>query len=153
MHITTSKELVLSLIDGEFAFPGGYPKYWVTKDGSCLCYKCLAPHKALGGKALHVNPSAIDALDNPNSDTQWEVVGCDINWEDTWLVCEECSKRIPSAYCEDVFEALEELRKLDPNGWATFTDGSLSSLQRYYDSPAAQLEAVREAIRLIKAQE
>lgn len=101
MNIPDTKSLISSLIDGAYVFPGGYPKYWVTKDASCLCYKCLAPRKGLGGKALVINPSAIDAKNNPNSDKPWEVVACDINWEDPSLYCDECNVRIPSAYAED----------------------------------------------------
>ena len=102
MNIETKSDLIESLIEGATTSLGCYPKYWVTKNGDCLCHKCLAPHKALGGKALYVNPNAIDAKDNPNSDKGWEVVACDVNWEDPWLTCEECNKRIPSAYAEDL---------------------------------------------------
>lgn len=101
MLIIQNKEsLIESLIGGAWTFPGCYPKYWVTKDSSCLCYKCLAPHKSLGGKALYINPNAIDAKDNPNSDKGWEVVAVDVNWEDASLYCDECSQRIESAYAE-----------------------------------------------------
>lgn len=147
MHINTSKDLVLTLIEGATTSLGCYPKYWVTKDGSCLCYKCLAPHKALGGKALKVNQNAIDAIDNPNSDKSWEVVACDVNWEDPWMACDECNKRIPSAYAEDLHDLLDQLYKLDPCGWATLTDGTLNDLS--YDE---QVQVVEKAIQDIKAQ-
>jgi len=98
--IQDTKSLIQSLINGAWTFPGCYPKYWVTKDNSCLCYKCLAPRKGLGGKALYINPSAIDAKDNPNSDKPWEVVAVAVNYEDANLYCDECNVRIESAYNE-----------------------------------------------------
>jgi hypothetical protein len=98
--IKTKESLIQSLIGGAWTFPGCYPKYYVTKDCSCLCYKCLAPRKVLGGKALFINPRAIDAIENPNSDTEWEVIGVDVNYENPSLYCDECSKRIESAYAE-----------------------------------------------------
>jgi len=67
-----------------FAWPGGYPVYYLAKDDGVLCPKC----------ANAFNP----ATDN---DEQLEPVAADVNWEDNSLYCEHCNARIESAYAED----------------------------------------------------
>jgi uncharacterized Zn finger protein (UPF0148 family) len=61
-----------------YAWPGGYPLFYLGEDGDVFCPACA---------------NQIDA--NP------EIVHVDINWEDPDLYCEGCSKRIESAYAED----------------------------------------------------
>ena len=97
MFIKTKSELIEQLKYGQFAFPGGYPRYFVAKDMSCICYDCLVP-KGRVESETDIESRAIDALDNPNSDKAWEVNYVDINWEDISLLCDECNKQIPSAY-------------------------------------------------------
>lgn len=74
-----------------YAWPGGYPVYYVTKDCGVLCPDCarMADREGLTG--------------DPD-DSQWFIVGTDINWEDPDLTCDHCSKRIESAYAEDEVE-------------------------------------------------
>lgn len=59
------------------AFPGGYPLYYLGHDNAVLCPKCA------------------------NKEALLSLVGRDINYEDSDLRCEECGKRIESAYAED----------------------------------------------------
>lgn len=61
-----------------YAWPGGYPLFYVDKENSVLCPSCA--NKDTTGIAL---------------------VEYDINYEDTDLYCCECSKRIESAYGDD----------------------------------------------------
>ena len=62
-----------------YAWPGGYPLFYVDKQASVLCPACA----------------------NKEVDQSQEVVGCDVNWEDAGLYCGDCSERIESAYAED----------------------------------------------------
>ena len=66
-----------------YAWPGGYPIFYVTRDNEILCPKCTNEN--------------IELLSDPY-DLQWYVVGCDINYEDSNLYCDHCGERIESAY-------------------------------------------------------
>jgi hypothetical protein len=65
---------------------GGYPLYYVTKDGGVL-----SPEAVIENLALTNNPD----------DPQWYVVQAQINYEDKDLVCDHTGQRIASAYGED----------------------------------------------------
>ena len=60
-----------------YAWPGGYPIYYVTEDGLTVCPTCA------------------------NDETSDDVVAADVNYEDAALYCDDCNKRIESAYAED----------------------------------------------------
>lgn len=62
-----------------FAWPGGYPIYYLDKENNVLCPACA----------------------NKNDEFSAPIVAADINWEDAGLYCDQCSKRIESAYAED----------------------------------------------------
>lgn len=66
-----------------YAWPGGYPLFYLDKHDNVLCPRC----------ANEQDPDGDDA----------PVVG-DANWEDPSLYCDECSERIESAYAEDEAE-------------------------------------------------
>lgn len=74
-----------------YAWPGGYPTFFITEDGAALCHKCA---KREGQRII----SSI--RDGANAD--WRVVAMEINWEDTDCYCDHCSKQIESAYGESV---------------------------------------------------
>ncbi len=69
-----------------FAWPGGYPVYHLCDDGECLCAKCANDPK----NNIHIN--------EPNDG--WRIIGSDINWDDTNLMCVHCGQNIESAYGE-----------------------------------------------------
>ena len=69
-----------------FAWPGGYPLYYLTKDGGVLCPGCANNNKE---------------LTNDPADPQWFIIAVDINYEDPSLYCDNCSERVESAYCEE----------------------------------------------------
>ncbi len=72
---------------GPYAWPGGYPLYFVTSDGAALCFKC----------AKNERREIIWAIAN-NCSNGWKCEGIDVNWEDTDLHCDHCSKPIETAY-------------------------------------------------------
>lgn len=72
---------------GPYAWPGGYPMYAVTDDGGCLCWACLKSERR----------NILEAIAHRLRDG-WLVVAVDINYEDTELACDHCSKTIESAY-------------------------------------------------------
>lgn len=69
-----------------YAFPGGYPIYYVTTDNGVLCPKCAGSKECKEATA-----------DN----SQWFLAGADCNYENPNLYCDHCNKRIESAYCEE----------------------------------------------------
>lgn len=70
-----------------YAWPGGYPLYYVTEDSGVLCPKCANEHLQL-------------TLDG-DGDAGWKIVAQVINYEDPELHCDHCNVRIESAYAED----------------------------------------------------
>lgn len=90
MLINTTLEFKTALRTGSYAWPGGYPLFFICDDGGTLCCKCART------EAYEVMRSiASDANDG------WRVVGQDVNWEDANLHCDNCGSRIESAYAED----------------------------------------------------
>jgi hypothetical protein len=64
-----------------YAFPGGYPIFYLATDNGVLCPDC----------ANQYTPER-------DNEDQLKPVLCDINYEDESLFCEHCNKRIESAY-------------------------------------------------------
>lgn len=65
-----------------YAFPGGYPLFYVNKKNNILCPKCA----------------------NENDEIFAPIVDAGVNYEDAQLYCDQCSERIESAYAEDEAE-------------------------------------------------
>lgn len=85
----TTKQLKKQLRDGAFAWPGGYPLFFITSDGAALSFEAVKENFR----------SVIYAMRN-RQDDGWRVMGCDVNWEDPDLYCDHTGKRIESAYAE-----------------------------------------------------
>src|SRR4051812_29608979 len=88
--ITNAAELKAALRAGAYAWPGGYPLYFVLQDGEALSF----------GAAKQNVRNILDALANPMRGNDWQVVALEINWEDADLRCAHTNERIPSAYGE-----------------------------------------------------
>jgi hypothetical protein len=74
-------------LENPYAWPGGYPRFFVTQDGEALSFKAAQENKRL-----------IETAIKENSNDGWCVVGCDINWEDPDLYCCHTGRPIESAY-------------------------------------------------------
>lgn len=79
-----------------FAWPGGYPVYYVTQDGGALCRKCVNDKSNPVHKGAHCSESYC-----AEADSQWCLIDGQENWEDPALFCDHCGERIESAYAED----------------------------------------------------
>ena len=75
----------------EFAWPGGYPTYFITADGGALSHKTVNEERE----------QIAEAIEDDDTDSGWRVVALDINWEDPDLHDDHSGERIPSAYAED----------------------------------------------------
>lgn len=69
-----------------WAWPGGYPLYYLCADGGVLCSKCVN--------------TEIKLTSDPEAERGWRIVGVDINYEDDHLVCDHCGEFCESAYGE-----------------------------------------------------
>jgi hypothetical protein len=61
------------------SWPGGYPLFYLDKEGNVLCADCASR----------------------DVDRSQEIVAIDSNWEDPALYCDDCSCRIELAYEEE----------------------------------------------------
>lgn len=86
---TQSKSLFLadSLSREPFAWPGGYPRYAITRDGAAICRNCARTERS--------------SIGTTTGHDGWCIAGLAINWEDPSLHCDHCSERIESSYGED----------------------------------------------------
>lgn len=73
-----------------WAWPGGYPLYYICADGGVLCSKCAN--------------AEIEFTAAPDAETMWRLDAVEINYEDDHLVCCHCGQHIESAYGEPAFD-------------------------------------------------
>lgn len=65
----------------KYAWPGGYPIFYLCEDGGTLCSTCANGNDA-----------------KTQDDKQWNVIAHDCNFEDHDLTCDHCHKLIEAAY-------------------------------------------------------
>ena len=87
--IKTVEQFREALDAGPYAWPGGYPVYFLTHDGETLSFKAAQEH-------------ADDIADSIREDMRdsWRVVAHDVNWEDEDMTCAHTGAAIESAYGE-----------------------------------------------------
>lgn len=68
-----------------FAWPGGYPIYYLTEDSAILCPGCA-------------NGENGSEASQQSDDKQWKLAACDVHYEGAPLSCEHCNAEIGSAY-------------------------------------------------------
>jgi hypothetical protein len=73
-----------------FAWPGGYPRYFICADGEALSFKAAKAERR----------NILEAIRDSDG-TGWQVVACEINWEDSDLICSHTNERIEPAYEEN----------------------------------------------------
>ena len=95
MFINSISDLRKAFRHGPYAWPGGYPTFFVTSDGACLS------RKAARAELRQV----LEALRDNDTRCGWHVCALEVNWESE-LYCEHTGKPIESAY-EAVAEKME----------------------------------------------
>lgn len=89
MNIKTISDFRKAMRDGPYAWPGGYPRYFITSDGAALSFESAKRNRRL----------ILDAIQEGRADQSgWRVVAVDINWEDQDLICDHSYEPIASAY-------------------------------------------------------
>jgi hypothetical protein len=87
----TLAEIKGRLRDGPFAWPGGYPIYFITADSAVLSFKAVRAEWR----------NIVSAHLRNDWRCGWFIQAADINWEDLNLYCDHTGERIESAYGED----------------------------------------------------
>lgn len=82
------EQLWALLLNGPYAWPGGYPLYLLTADGEPLSFEAAKQE---------YNQIEFAMRHNLRRD-QWMVIGVEINYEDEELVCCHTGKKIECAY-------------------------------------------------------
>ena len=90
MKINNTKELKDALRAGPYAWPGGYPTYFIAADCEPLCHDCVKNNFK----------QVIYETYRPRQGDMFRVVGQEINYEDTDLHCAHCEKQIEASYGE-----------------------------------------------------
>ncbi|MDE3038720.1 MAG: hypothetical protein KGJ21_09775 [Pseudomonadota bacterium] len=87
MLINTVHDYRRAIRYGKFAWPGGYPLYFICDDGGALCCDCARKERrnVLSSIARNVRDG-------------WRIVAQDVNYEDNDLFCDHCGEQIESAY-------------------------------------------------------
>jgi len=91
MRINSISDLRKAFRHGPYAWPGGYPCYFVMADGEPLSFKAAKENRRELLEAL------AHTADRHNG---WRPIGLEINWEEPDLYCAHSGERIESAYAE-----------------------------------------------------
>ena len=91
MLINSISDFRAAIRNGAYAWPGGYPLYFVTSDGAALSFNAAKAERR----------NILEALRDNDKRSGWHVCGVDVNWEDSELRCDHTNERIESAYGED----------------------------------------------------
>jgi hypothetical protein len=87
MQINSISDFRRAMRNGPYAWPGGYPLYFVMSDGEALSFR-----------AARDNRRAILETLVSGERSDWRPVAFEINWEDTNLWCAHRAEQIESAY-------------------------------------------------------
>lgn len=89
MNIQSISDFRQAMRNGPYAWPGGYPLYFITSDGAALSFASAKAERRNIVAAIH-----------DRSDNGWRVVAMDINWEDADLLCDHSGEPIETAYAD-----------------------------------------------------
>jgi hypothetical protein len=87
MNIKYVWDFNLALSLGPYAWPGGYPCYFVCADGEALSFDAARANADLVRDAVIMQDHS-----------GWNVIGFCVNWEDSDLRCSHTNLPIESAY-------------------------------------------------------
>jgi hypothetical protein len=89
MEIRTLEDFDKALANGAYAWPGGYPLYFVMEDGEAMSFD------AAKAEAERIREAIAGSWGDG-----WRAIALEVNWEDAELYCCHSGERIPSAYAE-----------------------------------------------------
>lgn len=80
-----------------YAWPGGYPLYFITADGAALSWAAVIEEQDLIRNSIIDYPFS-DGGHWPLHTDGWRVVAMEVNYEDDGLYCDHTGAKIESAY-------------------------------------------------------
>lgn len=109
-----------------YAWPGGYPIIYVTRDSGTLCPKCAN------------GENGSEASIHDEGDPSWHIVAQQIHWEGAPETCDHCNAKVESAYGDPEAEKRSAADAYIRNKYGTI-ESARSALARYssghrYDS-------------------
>lgn len=87
MFIVTIGDFRRAIRHGPYAWPGGYPVYFITQDGGALSFKTASEERR----------QILDSICRDINDG-WRVVAMVVNWDDNSLFCDHTGEKIEVAY-------------------------------------------------------
>ena len=90
MLIKTMADFRRAMRHGPYAWPGGYPCYFIMGDGEAISFAAAKANRREIVTAI--------AYDDTRSESY--PVALDVNWENAELFCAHSGERIESAYAE-----------------------------------------------------
>lgn len=91
MNIKTVSDFRKAYKSGPYAWPGGYPMYFITADGAALSWAAAKERRG----------EIVRAIASQDTRSGWCITGADVNWEDESLYCDHTGDKIESAYGDD----------------------------------------------------
>ena len=88
MEIKTVSDFRKAIRAGAYAWPGGYPLFFITADGGALSFE------AAKAEARQV----IGAIGHRQWQSGWRIIAAEVNWEDRNLTCDHTGEHIEAAY-------------------------------------------------------
>ncbi len=92
MTIESISDFRKAFRQGPYAWPGGYPMYFVLSDGEALSFKSAKLARR------HILEALADYRTNRREHSGWRPIGLAINWEDSDLHCVHTGEAIEAAY-------------------------------------------------------
>lgn len=89
MQINSVSDFRTAVRHGPYAWPGGYPVFFICDDGGTLCCKCVKTERR----------NILESVAHKSRDG-WHVIAADINWEED-MTCDHCNAAIEKAYGND----------------------------------------------------
>jgi hypothetical protein len=93
MLINSISDFRAAIRQGSYAWPGGYPAFFVMADGEALSFAAAKAERRLILEAIRDKAAGWP-------DNGWTPAALEINWEDGELYCAHTNARIESAYAE-----------------------------------------------------
>jgi len=90
MEIKTVHDFRRAIRRGPYAWPGGYPLYFVLADGEALSFE----------SAKRERREILEAMAGRGWGDLWTPVALEVNWENSSLKCVHSGESIPAAYSD-----------------------------------------------------